>query len=127
MKGIVMRSSRSDRAPWILLPSVLLTLSSVTVLGSHHSAEAAPQTAVPAPKPAPMAEYDDGDGDELLEHWGDPKYSHEERVQIAGMAAGFTILGVFAFSKRARRRQQSAPRATEDMTAEDMTQRRKAA
>ena len=69
----------AKHAPWALLPCILLTLSSTTLLARPQAVRAA------APKAA--APYDDGDGDELLEHWGDPKYSHEERVQMAGIAA----------------------------------------
>jgi len=69
-------------APWALLPCVLLTLSSVTLLAPARRARAA----APAPHPAPAAAYDDGDGDELLEHWGDPQFSREARLQMAGMA-----------------------------------------
>ncbi len=73
----------AKHAPWALLPCVLLTLSSVTLLAPARPTRAA----APAPHPAAAAvPYDDGDGDELLEHWGDPKYSREERVQMAGMA-----------------------------------------
>ena len=35
----------------------------------------------------------DDDGDELLEHWGDPKYSREERIQLAGMLGAFARRG----------------------------------
>ncbi len=70
----------AKHAPWALLPCVLLTLSSVTLLAPARPARAA------APRPAPAAAYDDGDGDELLEHWGDPQFSREARLQMAGMA-----------------------------------------
>ncbi len=93
--------SRKDRPSWLLLPSVLLALSSVTLLAPHRAAQAAPTTQA-APKPAALA-YDDGDGDELLEHWGDPKYMHEQRLQGAGIAAGFVLLAGFAYRKRGRR------------------------
>ena len=51
---------------------------------------------------------DDGDGDELLEHWGDPKYSQEERIQMAGAAAGFAVLGGLSWRKRVGRRPRTA-------------------
>jgi len=43
---------------------------------------------------------DDGDGDELLEHWGDAKYSREERIQIAGLAGLFALVGGAALRRR---------------------------
>lgn len=96
--------SNARHAPWALLPCVVLALSSVTLLAPHHAAQAdAPKatlTAVSASHPAAKAAYDDGDGDELLEHWGDPKYSREERVQIAGIA--FLLIPVWLFSRRGR-------------------------
>lgn len=90
-------SDRKDRAPWLLLPAILLTLGGMSVLGPGQRAQAAP----PLPsKAAPPALGDDGDGDELLEHWGDPKYAQEERLQLAGIAGGFFLLGAFAYRKR---------------------------
>ena len=47
--------------------------------------------------------YDDGDGDELLEHWNSPRYGAEERVQIGGAATGFLLLGMVVWGKRSRR------------------------
>lgn len=93
---------KRDFAPWLLLPSVVLTLGSVTLLAPHEAAQAAPPvSAQPAPK---MPVDDDDEGDELLEHWGDPQYSREERVQLAGIAAGFLVLAATSACRRARRR-----------------------
>lgn len=91
---------KRDLAPWLLLPSIVLVLSTVTLLAPREAAQAAPTaSAQPAPKtPA----YDDGDGDELLEHWGDPQYSREERRQLGGMAGGFLALTVVGAFRRAR-------------------------
>jgi len=96
-----MKQTNQNRAPWILLPCVLLTLGGVTLLAPRHAAQAAPEQAVA--KPAAPAAYDDGDGDELLEHWDSPRYGAEERVQIGGAAAGFLLLGVVVWGKRSRR------------------------
>jgi hypothetical protein len=93
--------NRKERAPWLLFPGVLLALSSVTFLAPHRAAQAAPTTQA-APKPTALA-YDDGDGDELLEHWGDPKYVREERLQSAGIAVGFVFLAGYAYRNRSRR------------------------
>ena len=98
--------TKRDFAPWLLLPSVVLALSAVSVLAPRQAAHAAP----PAPQDAaagPKAAFDDGDGDELLEHWGDPKYSGEARTQLAGIAVGFLALSTVAAGTRARRIRRS--------------------
>lgn len=96
-----MKTQKSDFIPWLLLPGIVLTFSTVSLLVPHQPVQAAsplPVKAVPAPPAA--AATDDGDGDELLEHWGDAKYSHEEQSQLAGMAGGFLVLSaVFAYSR----------------------------
>ena len=97
-----MTQSAAARAPWILVPSILLTLSAVTLLAPRPTAQAAAPPAQVAAKTAPPA-YDDGDGDELLEHWDNPRYGAEERVQIGGAAAGFLLLGAVVWGKRSRR------------------------
>ena len=91
---------KKDFTAWLLLPCLLLALSSVTVLAPHQAALAGPPA---APKTVSQAPDDDGDGDELLEHWGDPQFSREEQTQMAGMAAGFLLLGTAAGVRRARR------------------------
>ena len=49
----------------------------------------------------------DPDGDdprtELLYHWQDPKFSQEERRQIAWMANGLALLGVYSLTRRIAR------------------------
>ena len=97
-----MTLQKRDFAPWLLLPSVVLALGSVTLLAPHEAAQAEPPvSAQPAPR-TPV--YDDGDGDELLEHWGDPQYSREERLQLGGIAVGFLVLGTINSCRRSRRR-----------------------
>lgn len=115
----VTRKDRKDRAPWVLLPCTLLTLGGMTLLAPRQAAQAAPP---PAAQSAPSAASDDGDGDELLEHWGDPKYAREGRLQMAGMAGGFLILGGLAYRKRVR-----ATRPTVRLTLEDVAEQRRAA
>ena len=109
-----MSESRTERAPWLLLPAALLTLSGVTLLAPRQAALAAPAQA--APKPGASALEDDGDGDELLEHWGDPKYGGEERLQMAGMAGGFLLIGGLACGRRVRGRARVVTRAPESVT-----------
>ncbi|MDQ2801082.1 MAG: hypothetical protein M3Y13_15735 [Armatimonadota bacterium] len=119
--------TRTDRAPWLLLPLMVMTLSGVTFLAPRHAAQAAPQAAPSAAKPALIA-YDDGDGDELLEHWGNPKYAQEERVQLAGMAGGFLILGGLAFCKRRQRQTRGLTQILNTVSETELiSERRKAA
>jgi hypothetical protein len=101
-----------DKAPWLLAPCVLLALSGMTVLAPRRAALAAPTQATGAAQKPAAAAYDDGDGDELLEHWGDPKYAREERLQMAGMAGGLALLGVLAARKR--RAARGRMRGTDD-------------
>jgi len=91
---------KKDLTPWLLLPSIALALSTVTLLAPHQAALAAPPT---PPQAVPQAPADD-DGDELLEHWGDPHFSREAQRQMAGMAAGFLLLGTAAAVRRTRRK-----------------------
>jgi len=113
------RRGREDRAPWVLLPCALLTLGGVSLLAPRQAAQAAPPPAQAAAAPAVS---DDGDGDELLEHWGDPKYAREGRTQMAGMAAGFLLLGGLAYRKRIR-----VARPPVSLRLEDVGEQRKAA
>lgn len=92
----------AKHAPWALLPCVLLALSSVTLLAPPRAARA------DAPHPAPAAvPYDDGDGDELLEHWGDPQFSREARVQMAGMALLSVPVILLSWRGRAAKRRKA--------------------
>jgi hypothetical protein len=49
----------------------------------------------------------DPDGDdpreELLYHWQDPKFSQEEQRQIAWMANGLALLGIYVLTRRMAR------------------------
>ena len=98
-----MKQTTKNRAPWILLPCVLLALGEVTLLVPHHTVQAASPPTVSHSAAKPAAAYDDGDGDELLEHWDSPRYGAEERVQIGGAATGFLLLGMVVWGKRSRR------------------------
>jgi len=98
-----MKQSTKNRAPWILLPCVLLALGGVTLLVPRHTVQAASPPTVSHSAAKPAAAYDDGDGDELLEHWDSPRYGAEERVQIGGAATGFLLLGMVVWGKRSRR------------------------
>ncbi len=113
---------RKDRASWLVVPCLLLTLSGVSVLVPRQAVQAAPNAPPAVAKQAAPAAEDDGDGDELLEHWGDPRYAREERLQMAGMTGAFLLLGGSAFYKRRRYRNPPVKRALEDTT-----ERRKAA
>jgi|GEM_PF-2222286 len=117
-----MAETRKDRAAWLVLPCVLLTLGGVTLLAPRQAAQAAPPAPTAVARPAPSAIDDDGDGDELLEHWGDPRYAREARLQMAGMAGGFLLLGGLAYRKRVRRFSPAL-----SLVLEDVTEQRKAA
>lgn len=112
MEMSVMSESRKDRAAWLLLPCALLALGGVTILAPRQAAQAAPASAA-VPRSVQPEIGDDGDGDELLEHWGDPKYAREERGQMAGMAAGFFLLGGLTYRGRLRRRARPEAAARE--------------
>jgi len=63
------------------------------------------QTVMPAPAASPTApaatpEYNDGDGDELAEHWTDPKDIREQHNQLAGMIVLFVVTGAIVASKK---------------------------
>ena len=95
---------KKDLTPWLLIPCIMLALSSVTLLAPHQAALAGPPT---PPQTATQAPAGDGDGDELLEHWGDPQFSREAQKQMAVMVAGFLVLGAAAGVRRARRERRS--------------------
>ena len=100
-----MKQTTQNRPLWILFPCILLALGSVTLLVPRHTVQAASPSAMShstARSTAAVA-YDDGDGDELLEHWNSPRYGAEERVQIGGAATGFLLLGMVVWGKRSRR------------------------
>lgn len=108
---------KTEFQPWLLPPLILLTLSGVTLPALYGAARAAAPVSSPAPAASASSAppktqtlsqtlaYDDGDGgDELLEHWGDPRYSREERSQMLGMACGLGLLGVWTVRRRTRKR-----------------------
>ena len=95
-----------DNAPWLLTGSLLLTLSGASVLLLLPNAAAQAQspqvTMAGVTTHATPADDDDGDGgNELLEHWGDAKYAHEQRVQLAGLMAFFAATGLLSYRRRA--------------------------
>ena len=87
----------------LLTASLALALSGMSVLLPHTPARAqAPKFVLAGvTTPAAPVEDGDGDGDELLEHWGDPRYSHEQAVQLCGMAAFFSVCGAVSCRRRA--------------------------
>lgn len=100
---------RLDKAFWIIALSAGLTLSSFSLVfcPTAHAggAAAAPPPAAQAPTEAAKhaMELDtDDDGNELLEHWSDPRYSAEERIQLAGMLGAFIVVGTVTGFRRRR-------------------------
>jgi hypothetical protein len=95
-----------DSVPWLLTAGFMLPLAAMSILGLHRPVQAqASHPAVMASlnlsSPAlPPIKDDDGDGDELLEHWNNPIYSREERLQLAGMAVLFCGVGGAAARRR---------------------------
>ena len=92
----------------IITLAAALALSGANVIAPVNSARAAENTqaptvtahavAAPSPSigtvastPAGAILDDDGDGDELMEHWSDPRDIREQHVQLAGMFFMFLI------------------------------------
>jgi hypothetical protein len=104
---------RFDKDVYIVTIAAALTLCGASLLTPISQAKAdAPAVAAPTPTAPAVtmtnstAMYDDGDGDELLEHWSDPKYIHEQRYQLGGMMLIFVLTaGVALRQKRNLRRQ----------------------
>ncbi len=94
---------RFDKGVFVVGLSAALTLSGMSFVfcpTAHAGGPPPPTTATVAAAHAPteasktaMSLDPDEDGDELLEHWNSPKYSGEERFQLAGMLAAFTVAG----------------------------------
>ena len=90
---------RTDKSVCIVIGSAVLTLASLSFVFCPTAHAGGPaKSAVAASAPAD----DDGDGDELLEHWNNPAYAGEERRQLAGLTLLLTGAGITA----ARRRQK---------------------
>jgi len=88
---------RLDKTLCLLALGASLCLSSVSLLTPRAQAQAAPAKGFTMSQ-SPV--IDDGDGDELLEHWGDAKYSREERLQLAGLTGLFVLVGGAAYRRR---------------------------
>ena len=95
-----------DKAPWLLTASVALAFSGMSVLLPRTPAQAQAPRVVMAgiTTPAAPADDGDGDGDELLEHWGDAKFRREQRAQLKGMAVLFAGFGTLSLRRRANLR-----------------------
>ncbi len=91
-----------DKSVCAVMASAALALSSMSFIlcPTVHAADSA-HTPSEASKTAMSIETEgDGDGDELLEHWGDARYSREERFQLAGMTVLLTLAGAGAARRR---------------------------
>jgi len=101
-----------DKGFCVVFASAALALSSMSFVFCPTARAGDPVPAIPAvaarpaghvpseaSKTAMSIEMDD-DGDELLEHWGDPRYSREERSQMAGLAVLLTLAGAGAAWRR---------------------------
>ena len=96
-----MRAKRWDKTPGLVAGCVALTLSGVSVLLPRAQAQAPKATMAGVTTHAAPVADDDGDGDELLEHWGDARYSREQRAQIKGLLALFAGAGALSYRRRA--------------------------
>lgn len=99
---------RLDKGALVVAASAALALSSMSFVfcpTARAGNPIPPVTPVPAHVPSEASktamsiEIDD-DGNELLEHWGDARYSHEERCQLAGLAVLFSLAGAGAIRRR---------------------------
>lgn len=80
---------KDAKLPLLLTICVSLTLSGVGVSAPRASAQATKAMA-----------HDDGDGDELAEHWTEPKYAAEARRQMAGTTGVFALAAGLALRRR---------------------------
>jgi len=104
-----------DKGVWIIAASALLTLSGASLIVCP-TARAGSATSINMPAPnhpteasqTAMSLAPDDDGDELLEHWSDPKFSNEERLQTAIIAGGLSV-GAVAGAMRRRKLRRISP------------------
>ena|SRR3569833_2329171 len=91
-------TKKFDKDIAIVTLAVTLTIAGMSIFAPTSQAQTvAPVSTSAAPtSTTPAAEYNDGDGDELAEHWTDPKDIHEQRYQLAGMMILFIAAGVIA-------------------------------
>jgi len=84
-----------DRDICIVTLAATLAIAGMTIFAPVTQA----QTVTPALAASTPA-YNDGDGDELAEHWTDPKDIREQRNQLAGMVVLFLVTGAIVASKK---------------------------
>ena len=87
-----------DRDICIVTLAATFALAGIAIFAPVTHAQTA--AAAPAAAPAGMPEYDDGDGDELAEHWTDPKDIREQKNQLAGMMLLFAVSGGIAVRRK---------------------------
>lgn len=81
---------KDAKLPLLLTICFSLTLGGVGLSVPRASAQGAAATTM----------HDDGDGDELAEHWTEPKYAAEARRQMAGTAGVFALAAGLALRRR---------------------------
>ena len=104
-----------DSGTLIVVLRAVVTLSGASVFvcptaragEAGHTAHTVPAGAPPAlhgtPTEASITALTldvDDDGNELLEHWGDPKYAAEERLQTAGLLSLMAVGSTLALGRR---------------------------
>lgn len=98
-----------DKSVWIVALSAALTLSGLSFIfcPTAHAGGTLPPAAATVAGHTPtdasktaMTLDPDEDGDELLEHWNSPKYSAEERFQLAEIGCAFAVAAVVTALRR---------------------------
>jgi len=87
-----------DRDICIVTLAATFAIAGLTIFAPVTQAQTV--TPAPAASTSAPAAYDDGDGDELAEHWTDPKDIREQRNQLAGMVVLFLVTGAIVASKK---------------------------
>jgi hypothetical protein len=105
-----------DKAIWIVALSAAVALSGMslvfcpTALAGSPTLAPIPTAHAPTEAAKHALELDtDDDGNELLEHWGNPKYSREERLQMTGILGAFSVAGTMTAIRRRRALRKDAP------------------
>ena len=95
-----MARTGKDRSPALLAVCLALTLSGALIRPPRAQALSPKVTTAGVTSPTAAID-DDGDGDELLEHWDNAKYIGEQRMQLAGLVAFLAGCGALSHRRRA--------------------------
>lgn len=101
---------KRDPLPWLLSLDILLMLFSLSILIPSRPAHAGPAAMAATQTDAPKTALDDDGDNDLLEHWGDPKYAREAHLQLNGLIVGIIFVSASALARRTRL-ERSVPNA----------------